>query len=423
MEKPYLFRTYENLHKSDDPEERQFDRNPDLAHDIPIWQVARATAAAPTYFKPVVIDGLEYLDGGFGANNPCTEIYQEVRKMNNNAEKCAGLILSVGTGKNNKISRLQGAGMSRYWNYLNFARKWASDSEKTHEGMLQARNACTIKFEYFRLNVGEGLDSMKLDEWRARGALRVKTGRLIGRLRSPRVGSYTNGNVTENSQQVEEHKGEQVQSNVNAISGDAVTQNSPLRSQQAQTGSAHEGSGQTDATAVVGEIDANSISRLENAGEEATSNETEHQNGDVTSHSPAVKCKSSHATAQNDLLDIPEWFREKNKTLETIREHTTTYLAKKNVQQWIEQCAKILVDGRRLRAKSDPGRWEKACFGAWYQCNIEGCPRGEHKYPQRKDLRRHLLDKHKLMFSTPARGMDDDVKLKAALDKGKILVQ
>ena len=44
--------------------------------------------------------------------------------------------------------------------------KWASDSEETHEQMLAKDQA---GFDYFRLNVEEGLDLMKLDELRTRG--------------------------------------------------------------------------------------------------------------------------------------------------------------------------------------------------------------------------------------------------------------
>lgn len=41
----------------------------------------------------------EYLDGGFGANNSCEEIHEEVRTMNNHAETCTSIILSVSIGR------------------------------------------------------------------------------------------------------------------------------------------------------------------------------------------------------------------------------------------------------------------------------------------------------------------------------------
>lgn len=157
--KPYLFRTYKNLHKSRPEVSKSLDRNPALAHDIPIWQVARATSAAPTYFKPAKIDYLEYLDGGFGGtNNPSTEICEEVRRMNNRAKGCVNVVFSIGTGENNKTSRWRkGNGWkpgSRFINYVNFAKKWASESEPRHNDMVKDQNNSGLK--YYRLNVNTG---------------------------------------------------------------------------------------------------------------------------------------------------------------------------------------------------------------------------------------------------------------------------
>lgn len=294
IEKPYLFRTYDNLHKSEDAELQKWDRNPAQAHDIPIWQVARATAAAPTFFKPIVIDGLEYLDGGFGANNPCLEAYDEVKKMNNNAKKCVKSILSIGTGKNNEISRFKGDGWGRYLNYVKFVRKVATDSEGIHERIDKARSDLDKldAFTYCRLNVEEGLDRMKLDEWRTRRSF----------LKDP--GS-------------------------------------------------------------------------------------------------------------------------RNITIETIRKHTETYLKDDEVQKKIKKFAEMLVDIRRERAETNPQRWERACFGAWYQCRVQGCPRGEKKYNQQKDMQKHLLHKHREIFG---RSMDDNFEferneLEIMLNKCRIVIR
>lgn len=305
--KPYLFRTYKNLHISKDPLQRVLDRNPALAHDIPIWQVARATSAAPTYFKPAKIDNLEYLDGGFGStNNPSVEIYDEVCNMNNEAKDAANLVVSIGTGKNNKMSRWSNSWMpaSRFINYMNFAKKWASESETKHTDMRKLQRK--FQFKYYRLNVETGLDEMKLDEWRARGKARTEAGRCVGRLRAwihkPRD-STTAAN-----------HGNEKRSHVN-------------------------------------------------------------DSGDST---------ESFSTAEPVDLPIPKWLRPRNKTIETITEHTNKYLEKEEVMTWINECAVLLVEGRRQRARIDPQRWEKACFGAWYQCRIHECPRGEKEYEELK---------------------------------------
>lgn len=159
---------------------RMLHRNPGVANKNEIWKVARATSAAPTYFKPMKIGDDEYLDGGFGANNPCAEIYDEVRLMNNNAEHCVGLIVSVGTGKHLQ-GRFQGTGLKRYIGFVNFAAKWAVDAEEKHIGMTR------LNLPYYaRFNVETALGGMKLDEWRYHGSLRLKTGEIISKLRSRR---------------------------------------------------------------------------------------------------------------------------------------------------------------------------------------------------------------------------------------------
>ena len=400
VEPPYLFRTYENLHKSEDLEAQKFDRNPAQAHDVPIWQVARATAAAPTYFKPVVIDGLEYVDGGFGAtNNPCEEIYDEVRKMNNNAKKCAKIIVSVGTGKNNKISRFQGQGLSRYWNYLNFAMKWATDSERTHGNMIKAKNALdpVDRFRYQRFNVEHGLDAMKLDEWRARHPLRTNLGVFIGKMKSRKARARPKnagqpGAEARESQSAEE-KDEHSQ-NGNGDSEDEVPPDSRPALEQAQRESNPPSSGRPNAASVNEAKESGTIIYVDDA---------------TTGRSPT----------DDDLAGIPKWLLPKNKTIKTIRKHTEAYLAQEHVRDWIEECAKILVDGRRDRARSNKQRWERACFGAWYQCKVPGCPRGEKKYLQEKDIVKHLLDKHGEKFGR----VEDSEELEKILETCKKVVR
>lgn len=75
--------------------------NPD--YDFPMWQVARATSAAPTYFEPckIDIDGTHdfyaLVDGGVFANNPAMCALVEARVMYPKATRF--LVVSLGTGK------------------------------------------------------------------------------------------------------------------------------------------------------------------------------------------------------------------------------------------------------------------------------------------------------------------------------------
>ena len=55
---PAFLRSYKNTH------------SPSLLPDIKIWEAARATSAAPSYFPSLKVGGYELVDGGLGANNP-----------------------------------------------------------------------------------------------------------------------------------------------------------------------------------------------------------------------------------------------------------------------------------------------------------------------------------------------------------------
>ncbi|KAI0755384.1 acyl transferase/acyl hydrolase/lysophospholipase [Daedaleopsis nitida] len=55
--------------------------NPQEKSELPsikVWQAARATSAAPAYFKPIMVDGFKLVDGGLGANNPMGWLWNEV---------------------------------------------------------------------------------------------------------------------------------------------------------------------------------------------------------------------------------------------------------------------------------------------------------------------------------------------------------
>ena len=61
-----------------------------------IWQVGRATSAAPTFFAPIEIEDVLYGDGGTGWNNPTKEAISEARNIWPN--RPIGIVISIGTG-------------------------------------------------------------------------------------------------------------------------------------------------------------------------------------------------------------------------------------------------------------------------------------------------------------------------------------
>jgi patatin-like phospholipase/acyl hydrolase len=74
-----------------------------------IWEAARATTAAPTYFPPILISppycddaGGYYIDGGIRHNNPSALALEEACEHWPNIKKIC--IVSIGTGKQNSVS-------------------------------------------------------------------------------------------------------------------------------------------------------------------------------------------------------------------------------------------------------------------------------------------------------------------------------
>jgi patatin-like phospholipase/acyl hydrolase len=64
--------------------------------DFPLTVVARATAAAPTYFEPLPVRGRALVDGGVYAVNPAMSAFAEVLRVQPSAEV---VLLSLGTGQ------------------------------------------------------------------------------------------------------------------------------------------------------------------------------------------------------------------------------------------------------------------------------------------------------------------------------------
>ncbi|KAI9649163.1 hypothetical protein NHQ30_001730 [Ciborinia camelliae] len=162
---PYLFRTYEHPKSSvDNPQEL----NPGLPLQIPIWQVARATTAAPTYFKPFKLGDERFVDGGFGYNNPTQRTFFEIEQVH--GKGTVALALSIGTGRPTKvqpIARQKSGLIGHYRQMIKYTAAITTDSENTHENVkaLLAAEKCP----YERFNVDGKLGDINLGEWRING--------------------------------------------------------------------------------------------------------------------------------------------------------------------------------------------------------------------------------------------------------------
>lgn len=144
--------------------------------DITIWQAARATSAASTFFKQLVIGNRKFVDGGLGSNNPSKALLREVQEIyKNNVNQKASCLISIGTGipKGIGISELSGFGISWVREVVEALSGMATDCENTNEEV--AAWFKDIPGFYFRFNVEQGLQNVKMDEYEKLDVIVAKT--------------------------------------------------------------------------------------------------------------------------------------------------------------------------------------------------------------------------------------------------------
>ena len=139
-----------------------------LDGDKPMWEVAAATSAAPTYLKPVIQDDYILLDGGIWANNPTLMGLVEALTCFT-VERHQIEILSIGCGqKGFRINQKQTAGAGQYqWReIIHVAMHYQSLTAVNQAGLLIGRDKVT------RLDRPDGAECIELDDWgRARRLL------------------------------------------------------------------------------------------------------------------------------------------------------------------------------------------------------------------------------------------------------------
>ncbi|PQE04446.1 Acyl transferase acyl hydrolase lysophospholipase protein [Rutstroemia sp. NJR-2017a BVV2] len=140
--RPTLFRTY--------------DKSTGF-QDCTISQVARATSAATTFFKSIKCgrDGIEFIDAGFGYNNPCEVLIEEAQRQFPGAHQMR--VLSIGTGLGEVVTI-----KDKRISILRALKKMATSSKKVAD-RLDAKYG--DGGQYYRFNVDRGLEDVTLSDW------------------------------------------------------------------------------------------------------------------------------------------------------------------------------------------------------------------------------------------------------------------
>lgn len=147
------------------------------AFQAKIWEAARATSAAPTFFEPVLIRGRPYGDAGIGWNNLTVEAIAEVHRIW--PDRPIGCLLSIGTGLEKAKKLSDGSSESYSWLLSKLVPKTSfkldvarycvdcltSCERSHHDACSKFPDRIVFDKNYFRFNVNQGLSEIGLEEW------------------------------------------------------------------------------------------------------------------------------------------------------------------------------------------------------------------------------------------------------------------
>jgi hypothetical protein len=142
--------------------------NPTWRH-CKIWEAARATSAASTFFEPISIgpNGQTFVDGALGFNNPIRLLDRESRDLWPDESR---VFLSIGTGS--------APGGNLEGNLIALAARLKGivvETEKTAEGFVNDNQALVAAQNYYRFNVYHGLEHVGFEEYRAHSKIYAAT--------------------------------------------------------------------------------------------------------------------------------------------------------------------------------------------------------------------------------------------------------
>ncbi|SCO58413.1 related to calcium-independent phospholipase A2 [Fusarium fujikuroi] len=143
-----------------------------------ICQAARATSAATTFFNPVSIEGMKFVDGALGANNPVDQVEEEAMEIwcpaTGNLQPLVKCFISIGTCRlpiyniDDRVDKFIGA-----------LAKMATDAEKVAEASIKRWRQHFEQGRYFRFNVDHGLQTVGMKEYRKKREIQAATDRYL----------------------------------------------------------------------------------------------------------------------------------------------------------------------------------------------------------------------------------------------------
>ena len=122
-----------------------------------IWQAARATSAAATFFDPIQIGRQTFVDGATGLNNPVEQVLEEAKSIWPDAIQKGRIqcLISVGTG----VPDLKDFG-DNLKEVVETLKEIATETENTERRFYGTHELLGIGDRYFRFNVHKGWSAL-----------------------------------------------------------------------------------------------------------------------------------------------------------------------------------------------------------------------------------------------------------------------
>ncbi|KAK3896667.1 acyl transferase/acyl hydrolase/lysophospholipase [Staphylotrichum tortipilum] len=131
---------------------------------ITVWEAARATSAAPTFFDPLQVGNMTTLrDGSLRNNNPVMEAMDEIESEFGATDSDIACLVSIGTG----VSKTEFF-RDDLKSVAKACAKIATETEETEETFRRVYAALgkPLHERYFRFEVDQGLQEMGMEEWK-----------------------------------------------------------------------------------------------------------------------------------------------------------------------------------------------------------------------------------------------------------------
>lgn len=129
-----------------------------------LWECARSTSAASTFFAPYKYDkNLTFIDGGLFANNPAMCAYAEAKNMWGSNEQL--VVISLGTGEDLKgyeYNTIKNWGMVQW--AIPYFEQTSISADATVDYMLRTFSNNNSSDKYYRLQPELDEDSLEMDD-------------------------------------------------------------------------------------------------------------------------------------------------------------------------------------------------------------------------------------------------------------------